>query len=116
MALTLTENTVIEWYKTRWNGRFFFSKQPWPVSLDTSLSTGDHAWVVETGEEIMNDFFQRFEVSPARFNLLTYWPIEPGWIPNILLPESMKVNYTAPEALTLKMLAESVNAGYWLYD
>ncbi len=116
MGLNLTEDIVIQWYKIRWNGRFFFSKQPWPVNLETSLSTGDHAWIVESGEEIMNDFFHRFNVSPVGFNLLTYWPVEPGWIPNILLPAAMRVIYTQPEALTLKMLAESAEAGCWLFN
>lgn len=116
MDLTLTENIIIEWYKQRWNGRYFFSKKPWPVSLDTSLSTGDHPWVVESGEEIMIDYFHRFEVSPAGFNLLIYWPVEPGWIPNILLPETMRINSTEPVALTLKMLSASAMARYWLYD
>lgn len=116
MGLTSTENAVIEWYANSWNGRSFFSKKTWPVSLNTSLSTGDHVWIVESGEEIMNDYFLRFEVSPENFNLLKYWPVEPGWIPNILLPESMRINYSEPGALTLKMLAESAAAGYWLYD
>lgn len=116
MALTLTEKNIIEWYKNRWNGRAFFSKKSWPVSLDTSLSTGDHPWVVETGEEIMNDYFLRFNVTSVGFDLLKYWPVEPGWIPNVFLPKVMKVKYTQPHSLTLKMLAESAKAGRWLYD
>lgn len=116
MELTPTEELIVEWYKQNWNGRSFLSKKPWPVSLDTSLSTGDHAWVVETGEEIMIDYFDRFNVLATKFNLLKYWPIEPGWIPNILLPNSMKVKYIEPQKLTLKMLAESAKAGRWLYD
>lgn len=116
MELEPTERLIVEWYKQNWNGRSFFSKKPWSVSLDTSLSTGDHAWVVETGEEIMSDYFHRFNVSPTGFNLLTYWPVEPGWIPNILLPNSMKINYIEPKKLTLKMLSESAKAGRWLFD
>lgn len=116
MELTSTEERIIEWYKQNWNGRSFFSKKPWAVDLETSLSTGDHAWVVETGEEIMSDYFQRFDVLDTKFDLLKYWPIEPGWIPNILLPKSMRVTYTEPQNLTLKMLAESAKAGKWLYD
>lgn len=116
MALTPKEKQIIEWYTQRWNGRSLFSKKPWPVSLDTSLSTGDHAWVVETGEEIMNDYFHKFNVLPTGFNLLAYWPVESGWIPNVFLPDSMKIKYVAPKELTLKMLSESAKAGCWLYD
>nr|WP_318383516.1 DUF1493 family protein [uncultured Enterobacter sp.] len=114
--LTPTEKSVMEWYQESWNGRSFLSKKPWPVSLDTSLSTGDHAWLVETGEEIMSDYFRKFDVSPATFNLLTWWPIEPGWIPNIILPKRMKIKYIEPKKLTLRMLSESAVAGRWLYD
>ncbi|MGV3344423.1 DUF1493 family protein [Enterobacteriaceae bacterium LUAb1] len=116
MELISTEELIVEWYKQRWNGRSFFSKKQWPISLETSLSTGDHAWVVETGEEIMSDYFHRFNVSPTRFNLLKYWPVEPGWIPNIFLPKSMRIKYIEPHKLTLRMLAESAKAGRWLYD
>lgn len=115
MVLTPTEKLIVEWYESQWNGRSLLSKKPWPVSLETSLSTGDHAWVVETGEEIMRDFFQRFNVSDTGFDLLRYWPVEPGWIPNVLLPKSMRVNSVEPQKLTLKMLAESAMAGKWLY-
>ncbi|WP_343551686.1 DUF1493 family protein [Pantoea sp.] len=116
MELGPTEKSIIEWYKQNWNGQTLLSRTPWPVSLDTSLSTGDHAWLVETGEEIMNDYFHRFGISHSGFDLLEYWPVEPGWIPNILLPKSMRNEYKAPKKLTLRMLAESAKVGRWLYD
>ncbi|PKH26624.1 hypothetical protein CIG19_02180 [Enterobacterales bacterium CwR94] len=116
MELIQIEELIVEWYKNRWNGRAFFSKKAWPVSLDTSLSTGNHPWAVETGEEIMNDYFLRFNVFPLHFDLLKYWPVEPGWIPNIFLPKFMQVRYVEPQKLTLRMLAESAKAGRWLYD
>lgn len=116
MALTPTELLIIEWYTQNWNGRSLLSKKPWPVSIDTSLSTGDHVWLVETGEEIMSDYFHRFNVLAEGFNLPEYWPIESGWIPNFLLPKCMKIEYVEPKPLTLKMLAKSAKAGQWLYD
>ncbi|EPN1633873.1 DUF1493 family protein [Cronobacter dublinensis] len=77
---------------------------------------GRTSLVVETGEEIMEDYFSRFNVDKAGFSLLKYWPVEPGWIPNVLLPASMRIKRVAPAPLTLRMLAESAKAGRWLYE
>jgi Protein of unknown function (DUF1493) len=110
------EEAVLEWYKNKWNGISFFSKKPWEMTRDTSLSTGRYPWVWETGEEIMDDYFKTFNVNSENFDLLKYWPDEPGWIPHFLLPKSMRIKYVEPEPLTIGMLIESAKAGRWLYD
>ncbi|ELY5941127.1 DUF1493 family protein [Cronobacter malonaticus] len=110
------EQAVLDWYRETWNGKSFISGKPWKLDLDTCLTTGEHPWVVETGEEIMEDYFSRFDVDKTGFNLLKYWPVEPGWIPNVLLPASMRIKRVAPAPLTLRMLAESAKAGHWLYE
>lgn len=72
------EQAVLDWYRETWNGKSFISGKPWELGLDTCLTTGEHPWVVETGEEIMEDYFSRFNVDKAGFSLLKYWPVEPG--------------------------------------
>ncbi len=62
---------VIDWYSSRWN-----KTGKWPVTIDTSLTTGRYVWVWETGEEIM--YYQ--QVNPE--NLLnsaraTPWAFSP---------------------------------------
>lgn len=110
------EQAILKWYRETWNGKSWISGKPWEVNLETCLTTGEHPWLVETGEEIMQDYFSRFSVDKAGFSLLKYWPVEPGWIPNCLLPAAMRVKYVAPAPLTLRMLAQSARAGKWLYD
>ncbi|WP_306309166.1 hypothetical protein [Xenorhabdus anantnagensis] len=45
------------WYligAKKWNGTYFFSRKPWKLDLNTSLTTGSPPWAWETGEEIIN--------------------------------------------------------------
>lgn len=116
MELDKTESSILNWYAKNWNGRHFISRNPWQLDLDTSLTTGEHPWLIETGEEIMDDYFNTFNVERACFDLYKYWPVEPGWIPGFLLPKSMRVIYAEPASLTLRMMADSAKAGRWLYD
>jgi len=107
----VTNEDVIDWYNAGWN-----KSGKWPVTIDTSLTTGRYVWVWETGEEIMESYFQAFEVDTQGFNFLKYWPNEKSMIPNFLLPKSLRVKEFEPAPLTLKMLADSARAGKWLYD
>ena len=108
-----TEHAVMLWYSNNWNGTHLFSKKPWDIDINTSLNTGNHPWLIETGEEIMADYFKQFSVDDTNFNILTYWPVEPGWIPNFLLPRSLRVKYIEPTPLTLRMMARAVDLGFW---
>lgn len=82
----------------------------------SSLNAAPYSWARETGDEIMQDYFQRFDVDNSGFDFLTYWPYEKGLLPNFLRPKSQRILDQAPKPLTLQMLIESAKAGRWLYD
>lgn len=110
------ENAVTEWYETTYNHKSLFAKTKPVLTLETSLSTGKYAWARETGDEIMKDYFQRFNVDSSRFHFLSYWPYEKGILPNFLRTASQQIPEVQPKPLTLQMLIESAKAGRWLYD
>ncbi|MFG6656867.1 DUF1493 family protein [Scandinavium sp. M-37] len=102
---------VIKWYNAGWN-----KKGKWPVTIDTSLTTGRYVWAWEAGEEIMDNYFQTFNVDPMNFDFFKYWPEEPC-ILVALLPKCLRSRHIVePVPLTLNMLAESARASKWLYD
>ncbi|EXU75260.1 DUF1493 family protein [Erwinia mallotivora] len=110
------EIAVMAWYDKTWNLKPLFARAKPVLTLDTSLSTGKYPWARETGDEIMNDYFSRFNVDKGAFNFLSYWPLEKGFVPNFLRPASLRVPEVEPEPLTMRMLIESSKAGRWLYD
>ncbi|MBK4769860.1 MAG: DUF1493 family protein [Pantoea sp. Morm] len=110
------EIAVLKWYQENYNARPLFSRTQPELSYKTSLNTGPYPWARETGDEIMQDYFQRFDVDNRGFDFLTYWPYEKGLIPNFLRPKSQRISDQAPKPLTLQMLIESAKAGRWLYD
>ncbi|WP_409522235.1 DUF1493 family protein, partial [Pseudescherichia sp.] len=110
------EKAVTEWYDATYNSKPLFAKNRPGLTPETSLSTGKYPWARETGDEIMKDYFQRFNVDSSRFNFLSYWPYEKGMLPNFLRPTSQRVPEVQPKPLTLQMLIESAKAGRWLYD
>ena len=105
---------IFDWYNERWNLPGPFSKRH-PLTLETSLTIGKYPWARETGDEIMKDFFSRFQVDNSQFDFTKYWLYEKGMIPNFLRPRAMKVEVKDPEELTILMLIESARAGRWLY-
>ena len=109
----VTDEEVISWYNERFNKPAFFTKKRWPVSLKTSLSTGDYVWASETGADIMNDYFKRFAVDPANFDFHRYWPEETFILYSLFTCGKYDVE---PQPLTLRMLTDSAKAGRWLYD
>ena len=111
------EKQIIEWYEKNWNGRVLpFFKKP-ALTLETSLSTGKYLWADEDAMEILDDYFRRFDVDRKNFSFSKYWPNEEAVLPlNFLRSKERKWRWVEPEPLTLKMLAESAKAGYWLYD
>ncbi|MEB7586960.1 DUF1493 family protein [Serratia rubidaea] len=110
------EEAVLEWYESTYNTKPLFAKSKPVLTLETSLSTGKYPWARETGDEIMQDYFERFKVDSRDFNFLTYWPYEKGFLPNFLRPKSQKVPDVEPKPLTIQMLVESARAGRWIYD
>ncbi|MGQ3902578.1 DUF1493 family protein [Mixta calida] len=111
-----TADEVFHWYDEKYNSKPVFSKSKPVLTLDTSLSTGKYPWARETGDEIMKDYFARFNVDDSSFDFLKYWPHGTGFLPNALRPRSMRVEEKEPETLTIAMLIESAKAGRWLYD
>lgn len=110
----VTDAEIVAWYDSNYNEpRGIFKKNSWPVTIDTSLTTGPYVWVWESGEEIMDNYFKTFNVDPAGFDFLKYWPEESS-ILFLLCPCWADDDEPAP--LTLKMLAESARAGKWIYD
>ncbi|WP_338558536.1 DUF1493 family protein [Erwinia sp. E_sp_B01_3] len=116
MVIDTEENAVMEWYEKTYNTKPLFAKNKPVLTPETSLSTGKYPWARETGDEIMNDYFQRFNVDSSHFNFLTYWPYEKGILPDFLRPKSQKIPEVDPKPLTLQMLIESAKVGRWLYD
>lgn len=108
------EAEVLDWYAQTWNLPGITGKQH-PLSPETALNTGDSPWAPEAGDDIMRDFFDRFDVNPAGFDLIRYWPVEKGIIPNFLRPRSKRVYPGMPEPLTLSMLIASAKARRWIY-
>ncbi|HEE0118871.1 TPA: DUF1493 family protein [Citrobacter gillenii] len=108
----VTDDDVIAWYNERFNKPGLFSGKRWPVTIDTSLTTGDHVWASETGADIMKEYFERFNVDDTNFDFYRYWPVETFFLYALLTSGG---NDDKPEPLTIRMLAESARAGVWLY-
>lgn len=76
------------------------------TDLDTDLSIDE----LEV-EDLMNDFFEKFNVGRGNFKIETYSPAEPfSWNPFKKFPP-----ISVPD-FTINMLIESAKAGRWLYD
>jgi hypothetical protein len=109
----VTDDEVIRWYDERFNQPVLFSKKQIPVTIDTSLSTGRYPWASETGADIMNEYFERFQVDHTDFDFYRYWPVEQFILYALC---GCGEDDDEPEPLTIKMLAESARAGKWLYN
>lgn len=87
------ENAVLEWYDNTYNCKPIFSKVKPELTLETSLSTGKYPWARETGDEIMSDYFKRFNVDDSKFDFIAYWPYEKGFclIFCVLVPKKFRM-------------------------
>lgn len=115
MVTNKIESAVLEWYNRNYSFKPLFSKNKPELTLETSLSTGKYPWAREAGDEIMNEYFELFNVDNNEFDFLAYWPYEKGLWPNFLRPKSYKIPDVEPKPLTIHMLVESAKAGRWLY-
>jgi len=109
------ESSILKWYQDNYNSKLPLSRTQPELSYETSLNTGQYPWTRETGDEIMQDYFQPFDVDNSGFDFLTYWPYEKGLLPNFLRPKSQRTLDQAPKPLRLQMLIESAKAERWLY-
>lgn len=108
---------VLDWYEKKYNQPTFpFFNRP-VLTLETSLNTGKYPWSIEDATEILDDYFEIFNVDRKNFSFDKYWPNEEIFMPlNIFRKKEHKWHWIEPEPLTINMLVESACAGYWLYD
>lgn len=87
-------------------GTYLFNIKKVEITLTTDLSIDELE-----AEDLMNDFFEKFDVDRGNFRIETYVPEQPfSWNlfkkhPPIPVPD-----------FTVGMLVESAKAGRWLYD
>lgn len=91
-------------------GTYLFSIKKVVLTPETDLDTDLSIDEFEV-EDLMNDFFTKFNVDRGNFRIENYFPNVPGsWnlfkkIETVLVPD-----------FTIGMLIESAKAGKWLYD
>ncbi|SER09517.1 DUF1493 family protein [Rosenbergiella nectarea] len=91
-------------------GTYLFNVKKVELTPDTDLDTDLSIDELEV-EDLMNDFFEKFDVTRGNFKLQTYYPYEPFlWNPFKKSPPIPVPDFT------LRMLIESAKAGRWLYD
>lgn len=114
---TENENAVFSWYDENYNLPVFPRFKKPTLTLATSLSTGKHPWSCDDAVDILNAYFEKFQIDKRDFCFIKYWPNEETFMPlNFLRKKENRYHYVEPEPLTLDMLVKSANAGYWLYD
>ncbi|WP_455853498.1 DUF1493 family protein [Pantoea endophytica] len=75
------------------------------TDLDTDLSIDEYEV-----EELMEEYFKKFNVDPAGFDIKVYYPD----IPFSWNPFKKTIPVQVPD-FTIGMLIESAKAGHWLY-
>lgn len=87
------------------------------LDVDTSLTTGKEATVIEDLIEMVEKYSKTFNVDCSTLNWQKYVP-NAGipFLPNTILPKFLKTDHHEPAPLTINMLIESAKAGRWLYD
>lgn len=91
-------------------GTYLFNLKKVELTPDTDLDTDLSIDELEV-EDLMNDFFEKFDVARGNFKLQTYYPDEPfSWNP------FKKHSPISVPDFTIRMLIESAKAGRWLYD
>ncbi len=91
-------------------GTYLFNWKKVELTPEMDLDTDLHIDELEV-EDLMNDFFKKFNVERGNFSTETYFPNTPlSWNPfkktqPVLVPD-----------FTIGMLIESAKAGKWLYD
>jgi hypothetical protein len=91
-------------------GTYLFNIKKVELTPETDLDTDLSIDELEV-EDLMNDFFKKFNVERGNFKIETYYPPEPfSWNPFKKLPPIPVPDFT------IGMLIESAKAGRWLYD
>ncbi|WP_312074360.1 DUF1493 family protein [Atlantibacter sp.] len=91
-------------------GTYIFNIKKMELTRDTDFDTDLNLEDVEV-EDLMNDFFETFNVDKGNFKIETYYPHVPfSWNP------FKKTEPVPVPDFTIGMLIESAKAGKWLYD
>ncbi|WP_214221118.1 DUF1493 family protein [Rosenbergiella nectarea] len=91
-------------------------KHFWDMAEGNSLSTGNEPVLPEDAASFFEEYFNKLGIDPINFNFRKYFPNEGiRFLPNVWLPDYLKTDHHAPQALTVDMLIASAEAGYWLY-
>ncbi|AHG22278.1 acyl carrier protein [Chania multitudinisentens RB-25] len=91
-------------------GTYLFNIKKVELTPETDLDTDLSIDELEV-EDLMNDFFEKFNVERGNFKIETYYPSEPfPWN-----PFKRTTPIPVPD-FTIGMLIESAKAGRWLYD
>lgn len=91
-------------------GKYLFNVKKVKLTPETDLDTDLSIDELEV-EDLMDNFFKRFNVERGNFKIETYYPAEPfTWNPFKKSPP------IAVPDFTIGMLIESAKAGRWLYD
>lgn len=91
-------------------GTYLFNFKKVELTPETDLDTDLSIDELEV-EDLMNDFFKKFNVERGNFNIRTYYPDVP-----ISLNPFKKTEPVPVPDFTIGMLIESAKAGKWLYD
>jgi len=95
---------------TRYSGVYLFRKKKYEEYTPESSIHFDVKLDQEEAEELMEEFFQKFNVKKEGFDISNYYPeVELSWNP------FKKQVVDIPE-FKVSMLIESAKAGRWLYD
>lgn len=100
------EKEIIDFVDQKYNTKKYFLCGPKrTITLDTSIRD-DLKLVFEDSEELLQEYFKRWNIDPEGFDILNY-----------LNPEYFGSKETDPrKPLTVGMLVESAKAGRWLYS
>ena len=91
-------------------GTYLFNLKKVELTPETDLDTDLSIDELEV-EDLMDDFFKKFNVERGNFNIKTYFPAEPfSWNPFKKSPPKPVPDFT------IGMMIESAKAGRWLYD
>lgn len=88
----------------------------WKITLYSDLKNKLSIPDEEAGE-LIEEYFNLFNIEPTNFDFLAYYPNEGSFLwPNFLIPKAIRPTGKKPKPLTVKMLIKSAKAGRWLYD
>lgn len=96
--------------------RHLIRKHFWEMTDNASLSTGKEVVLPEDAYDFMVEYAEKFDIDLTHFEFRKYFPNEGiRFLPNAILPKSMRTDYHEPAPLFVKMLIESAEAGRWLF-